>query len=162
MSEIVDVTKGIVDRTKNFEEDDTNSRETDIIAPTDGKPLVETLRGYKSQDGKLMIYKVMSGRKIEEDEVRQLVAEGEIGPLDGFVSAKTGNRFPSKIKIVEDEKNPARKRPSSTSATRSISTSSLHSGRIRRPAPSSAKRQRATSCVSVKATAGKKSSKSVA
>ena len=39
MSEIVEVTKGIVDRTKNFEEDDTNSRETDIISPTDGKPL---------------------------------------------------------------------------------------------------------------------------
>jgi DNA topoisomerase-3 len=110
MSEIVDVTKGIVDRTKNFEEDDTNSRETDIISPSDGKPLVETLRGYKSQDGKLMIYKVMSGRKIEEEEVRELVANGEIGPLDGFVSAKTGNRFPSKIKIVDDEKNPGSKK----------------------------------------------------
>jgi DNA topoisomerase-3 len=110
MSEIVEVTKGIVERTKSFEEDDTNSRETDIISPTDGKPLVETLRGYKSQDGKLMIYKVMSGRKIEEDEVRELVANGEIGPLDGFVSAKTGNRFPSKIKLVDDEKNPGSKK----------------------------------------------------
>jgi DNA topoisomerase-3 len=106
MSEIVEVTKGIVDRTKNFEEDHTNSRETNVISPTDDKPMVETLRGYKSQDGKLMIYKVMSGRKIEEDEVRQLVAQGELGPLDGFVSAKTGSRFPSKIKIVDDEKNP--------------------------------------------------------
>jgi DNA topoisomerase III len=110
MSEIVDVTKGIVERTKNFEEDDTNARETDIISPTDGKPMFETLRGYKSQDGKLMIYKVMSGRKIEEDEVRELVAKGEIGPLDGFVSAKTGNRFPSKVKIVDDEKNPGAKK----------------------------------------------------
>jgi len=110
MSEIVEVTKGIVDRTKHFEEDDTNSRQTDIISPTDGKPMVETLRGYKSQDGTLMVYKVMSARKIEEEEVRQLVANGEIGPLDGFVSSKTGNRFPSKIKIVEDEKNPGSKK----------------------------------------------------
>ncbi|MGI8481454.1 MAG: DNA topoisomerase, partial [Chthoniobacterales bacterium] len=110
MAEIVEVTKGIVERTKNFEEDDSNSRVTDIISPSDGKPMVETLRGYKSQDGALMIYKVMSGRKIEEDEARQLVAAGEIGPLDGFVSAKTGNRFPSKIKIVDDEKNPGRKK----------------------------------------------------
>ncbi|HEV8184930.1 MAG TPA: DNA topoisomerase 3 [Chthoniobacterales bacterium] len=110
MSEIVEVTKGIVDRTKNFEEDGSNSRETDIISPSDGKPMVETLRGYKSQDGKLMIYKVMSGRKIEEDEVRQLVGHGEIGPLDGFISAKTNNRFPSKIKIVDDEKNPGGKK----------------------------------------------------
>jgi DNA topoisomerase-3 len=110
MSEIVEVTKGIVDRTKNFEEDESDSRVTDIISPTDGKPMIETLRGYKSQDGTLMIYKVMSGRKIEEEEVRELVANGEIGPLDGFVSAKTGNRFPSKVKIVDDEKNPGFKK----------------------------------------------------
>lgn len=110
MSEIVEVTKGIVDRTKNFEENDSDSRITDIISPADGKPMIETLRGYKSQDGTLMVYKVMSGRKIEEEEVRELVANGEIGPLDGFVSAKTGNRFPSKIKIVEDEKNPGSKK----------------------------------------------------
>ena len=57
-----------------------------------------------------MVYKVMSGRKLEETEVRQLIATGEIGPIDGFVSAKTGNRFPSKIKIVDDEKNPGRKK----------------------------------------------------
>ncbi|MEO7165791.1 MAG: DNA topoisomerase 3 [Chthoniobacterales bacterium] len=110
MAEIVEVTKGLVDRTKNFEEDESNSRVTDIISPTDQQPMVETLRGYKSQDGVLMIYKVMSGRKIEEAEVRMLIAEGEIGPLDGFVSSRTGNRFPSKIKIVDDEKNPGRRK----------------------------------------------------
>ncbi|MGB8341321.1 MAG: DNA topoisomerase 3 [Chthoniobacterales bacterium] len=110
MSEIVAVTKRLVERTKNFEEDESNSRVTNIISPTDQKPMIETLRTFKSQDGVLVIYKVMSGRKIEEDEVRELVAKGEIGPLDGFVSAKTGNRFPSKIKIVEDEKNPGRKK----------------------------------------------------
>ncbi|MBL9193007.1 MAG: DNA topoisomerase 3 [Opitutaceae bacterium] len=110
MAEIVEVTKGIVDRTKTFEEDESNSRLTDLVSPTDGKPMYETLRGYKSQDGTLMIYKVMSGRKLEETEVRQLIATGEIGPIDGFVSAKTGNRFPSKIKIVDDEKNPGRKK----------------------------------------------------
>ncbi len=110
MSEIVDVTKGIVERTKNFEEDESNSRATDIISPTDGKPMLETLRAFKSQDGTLTIYKVMSGRKIEEAEARELVEKGEIGPLDGFVSAKTGNRFPSKIRIVDDEKKPGQKK----------------------------------------------------
>ncbi len=109
MSEIVDVTKRIVDRTKKFEEHHADSRETDIVSPTDGKPLVETLRGYKSQDGTLMIYKVMSGRKITEEEVRELVANNEIGPLDGFVS-KTGTRFPAKIRLVDDEKKPGSKK----------------------------------------------------
>jgi DNA topoisomerase-3 len=109
MAEIVEVTKRLVQRTKNFEEEEV-SRETDIISPTDHKPMIETLRTFKSQDGALVIYKVMSGRKMEEEEVRELVSKGEIGPLDGFVSARTGKRFPSKVKIVDDEKNHGRKK----------------------------------------------------
>src|SRR5262249_17658989 len=85
MSEIVDVTKRLVQRTKGFEEDDY-TRETDIISPTDQQPMLETLRTYKSQDGALVIYKVMSGRKFEEEEIRTLVTKGEVGPLDEFVS----------------------------------------------------------------------------
>ncbi|MDF9832454.1 DNA topoisomerase-3 [Ereboglobus sp. PH5-5] len=110
MREIVDVTKGVVERTKNFEEDETTARVTDIISPTDNQPMKETLRAYKSQDGALAIYKVITGRKIEEDEIRQLVAAGEIGPLDGFVSPRTGNRFPSKLRIIDDPKNEGQKK----------------------------------------------------
>lgn len=104
MHEVIEQTKGIVERVKGFEETEENSRVTDIVAPSDGRPMLETLRGYRSQDGTLMIYKVMTGRKIEEDEVRQLVATGEVGPLDGFVSPRNGTRFAAKLKIVDDEK----------------------------------------------------------
>ncbi len=110
MAEIVEVTKGIVDRTKHFEEDESNSRVTDIISPTDGQPMLETLRGYKSRDGVLTVYKVMTGRKLEESEVRQLVNAGEIGPLDGFVSPRTGNRFPAKLRIVDNLKKEGQRR----------------------------------------------------
>ena len=110
MEEIVEVTKGIVERTKSFEEDDSNSRVTDIISPTDGKPMLETLRAYKSQDGALAIYKVVTGRKLEEAEIRELVAAGEIGPLDGFVSPRTGNRFPAKLRLVDDPKNEGKRK----------------------------------------------------
>jgi DNA topoisomerase-3 len=112
MKEVIAQTVGIVERVKGFEEDESNSRVTDIVSPTDGQPLLETLRGYKSQDGTLMIYKVMTGRKLEEAEIRQLVATGEVGPLDGFVSPRTGNRFPAKLRLVDDEKSdlPGRKK----------------------------------------------------
>jgi DNA topoisomerase-3 len=110
MAEIVDVTKGIVDRTKTFEEDASTARDTDIPSPTDGKPLFETLRAYKSRDGILTIYKVMSGRKIEEAEIRELVTHGHIGPLDGFVSSKTGNRFPATVRLVDDPKEAGRRK----------------------------------------------------
>jgi DNA topoisomerase-3 len=110
MDEIVEVTKGIVDRTKNFEEDESNSRVTDIVSPTDGKPMLETLRAYKSQDGILAVYKVVTGRKLEETEIRELVTVGEIGPLDGFVSPRTGNRFPAKLRLVDDVKNEGKRK----------------------------------------------------
>ena len=104
MAGIVEETKGIVERVKNFEEDDSIARETEIISPTDKKPLRETLRGYKSQDGEFMLYKVIGGRRMEESEIRELVEKGEVGPLDGFISAKTRASFAAKLKLVRDEK----------------------------------------------------------
>ena len=106
MAEIIKETKGIVERVKGFEEDDSVARVTKILSPTDGKPLRETLRGYKSQDGELMIYKVIGGRRIEETEVAELVAKRQVGPLDGFISNKTRNRFSAvlKLALVEETK----------------------------------------------------------
>ncbi len=103
MAEVIEQTRGIVERVKGFEEDDSIARETDIPSPTDGKPLRETLRGYKSHDGEFMIYKVIGGRKMEESEVRDLVTKGSVGPLDGFISAKTRNRFSALLRLVRDE-----------------------------------------------------------
>jgi DNA topoisomerase-3 len=103
MAEIVKETKGIVERVKAFEEDDSVARVTTILSPTDGKPLRETLRGYKSQDGEFMIYKIIGGRRMEEAEVRELVEKRQVGPLDGFISNKTRNRFSAVLKLAEVE-----------------------------------------------------------
>ena len=103
MAEVIDTTKGIIKRVKAFEEDDSAARETDIPSPTDGKPLIETLRGYKSRDGELIIYKVIGNRKMEESEVRDLLAKGQIGPLDGFRS-KAGRPFSAVIRYNKEEK----------------------------------------------------------
>ncbi len=104
MAEIVKETKGIVERVKGFEEDDSVARVTDIPSPTDGKPLRETLRGYKSQDGEFMVYKVIGGRRMEEPEIKELVTTGKVGPLDGFISAKTRSRFAAVLKLAREEK----------------------------------------------------------
>jgi len=103
MEEIVGVTRGIVERTKSYEEDETVARITDILSPTDGKPLRETLRGYKSEDGTFIVYKVIGGRRMEESEIRELVEKRSIGPLDGFISAKSRNRFAAVLRLVHDE-----------------------------------------------------------
>jgi DNA topoisomerase III len=104
MAEVAAQARGIVERIRAFEEDDSVARVTDIPSPTDGKPMKETLRGYKSQDGELMVYKVIGGRRMEEAEIRVLLAKGEIGPLDGFRSAKTGKPYSAMLRYNPEEK----------------------------------------------------------
>jgi len=64
---------------------------------------METLRGYKSKDGELMIYKVIGNRKMAESEVKDLLTLGQIGPLDGFRSKK-GKPFSAVLKYNKEEK----------------------------------------------------------
>ena len=103
MDEIIEVTKGIVDRVKTFEEPLADARRTDWVNPADGKPMLETLRAYKSQDGELTVYKVIGNRKMEEAEVRTLVEKGQVGPLDNFRS-KAGRPFSAILKVDPVEK----------------------------------------------------------
>ena len=102
MEGIRKLTTELVDRTRAFEEDEENLPETDFISPTDQKPMREAMRFYRSQDGLLTIYKSMGNRKLQPDEIKALLKEGKIGPLDGFRS-KRGKPFSAMLKL-EDNK----------------------------------------------------------
>ncbi|MFP4540358.1 MAG: DNA topoisomerase III [Opitutales bacterium] len=103
MKGITQLTEEIVDRTKNFEEDASNCRETSIISPTDSEPMIETLRTFKSKDGELTIYKTIGNRKMSEEEVQTLVRERAIGPLDDFRS-KAGKPFSALLRLDPNNK----------------------------------------------------------
>jgi DNA topoisomerase-3 len=98
MEEIADLTTDIVTKTKNFVEGSDITKETSIISPTDNKPLMEGLRCYRSQDKALTIQMVIGGRKFSEDEIKGLLANRKIGPLDGFKS-KTGSDFSASLAL---------------------------------------------------------------
>ncbi|MDR2603038.1 MAG: DNA topoisomerase 3 [Puniceicoccales bacterium] len=100
MEEIADLTAAIVTKTKNFVEGSDITKETSIISPTDNKPLMEGLRCYRSQDKALTIQKVIGGRKFSEDEIKELLVNKKIGPLDGFKS-KTGSDFSASL-VLDD------------------------------------------------------------
>ena len=102
MSEIAAQTRSLVEKAKAFNEEEAGSTPTDVISPTDNQPLIETLRAYRSQDGKLVIYKTMGNRKLEIDEVRELFLKGSIGPIDGFRS-KMGKPFSAMLKFDAEE-----------------------------------------------------------
>ncbi len=101
MKGIDEMTTQIVDKARNFVEEDAESREVDIPNPIDGTKMIETFRAYKSQDGKFIVYKTIGNRKISEDEVRELVTKGKVGPLEGFRS-KLGRPYTATLKLDEN------------------------------------------------------------
>lgn len=103
MGGISDMATKIVDKAKAFVETDAETKETDIISPSDGQTMLESFRSYRSKDGKIVIYKTMGNRKMSEDEVRELLEKRIVGPLDGFKS-KIGKPYSAFLKLDDDWK----------------------------------------------------------
>ena len=103
MSAIVAQTRDIVEKVRNFKEKDATLSKIDAISPTDNTPMMENFRAFKSQDGKVTIYKVISNRKLSLDELRKLLVEGKVGPLQGFRS-KAGRTFSATLVLDENYK----------------------------------------------------------
>ncbi len=101
MKGISEMTTQIVEKARNFEEEEAESHEVDIKNPIDGTNLIETFRAYKSKDGKFIIYKTIGNRRITEAEVCELVTNGKVGPLDGFKS-KLGRPYSATLKLDEN------------------------------------------------------------
>lgn len=75
--------------------------------PSCGKDIVETAKayscsGWKETGCKVAIWKEMAQRKIKKEEALQLLKDGEIGPLDGFVS-KSGSNFSARLKLDNEK-----------------------------------------------------------
>ncbi|MBO6103003.1 MAG: topoisomerase C-terminal repeat-containing protein, partial [Opitutales bacterium] len=101
MDGISDMAVKIVERAKEFVESDAETKQTDITSPTDGKKMLETFRAYRSQDGKLVVYKTIGNRKMSLEEIAELVNNGIVGPLDGFKS-KIGKPYSAFLKLDEN------------------------------------------------------------
>jgi DNA topoisomerase III len=104
MKGIVSLTKSIVDATKAFKEEETEQIPLPhVLSPTDGLPMAETLRTYRSQDGLVQIYKIIGNRKLSHDELIEILEKRKIGPLDGFKS-KLGKPYSAILQLGEDWK----------------------------------------------------------
>jgi DNA topoisomerase-3 len=97
MEEIVGLTQKIVERAKNFDEAGHQAKPLGFNAPN-GQPLVETLRYYQTEDGKIQLRKVVAGRLLEPLEAKDLLEKRLIGPLQGFRS-KAGWPFAAALKL---------------------------------------------------------------
>ncbi|MBO5254893.1 MAG: DNA topoisomerase 3 [Opitutales bacterium] len=101
MDGIEAMTSEIVDKTKNFKEDNLETHESDIKSPIDGSNLLETFRSYKSKDGQFVIYKTIGNRQMSPEEIKELLVNKTLGPLDGFRS-KTNKPYSARLYLDEN------------------------------------------------------------
>ncbi|MGE9297101.1 MAG: DNA topoisomerase 3 [Puniceicoccales bacterium] len=106
--------KGIVAQTQSMVDklgSPPPPEKTNIVSPTNGEPMLEDHRAWFSQDkveirGKeypvLQVNKVIGNRKLEPEEVQELINKKEVGPLDGFTS-RNGKAFSALLKITDKE-----------------------------------------------------------
>lgn len=97
MQEIVGLTQKIVEKAKNFEESNFEPKPLGFNAPN-GLPMVETLRHYQTEDGSVILRKVVAGRLLEPLEAKELLEKKVIGPLQGFRS-RLGRAFAAVLKL---------------------------------------------------------------
>ncbi|MDR3273993.1 MAG: DNA topoisomerase 3, partial [Puniceicoccales bacterium] len=103
MREIAELTQKIVDKVQDYNEDEASLKESEIICPLDGKPLLESFRSYRAQDSSFSLPKSLCGRKFSPQEIVQLISERKLGPLSGFKS-KHGSEFSATIVLNEENK----------------------------------------------------------
>jgi len=96
----------IVEKAKNFEGDSVSGDFETLEAKCPkcgGGPFDEDYRTFKCRSCGLIVWKTMAGRLFERPEVEKLLAEGRVGPLEGFRS-KMGRPFNATVKLGEDFK----------------------------------------------------------
>jgi DNA topoisomerase III len=106
MARIKGLTREIVHKAKSFESDLVEGKylTIDVRCPKCGAPqLKEDYRTYRCQNCEFRLFKNIASRQLSPDEVRLLVSDRKVGPLEGFRS-KTGKPFSATLILNEDHK----------------------------------------------------------
>jgi len=106
MREIAAMTNKIVAQAKSYESDTVpidNPAQLKSPCPRCGKPVVENYRRFACTNCEFSIPKHPGSRSFEIEEVEDLLANGTIGPLSGFIS-KMGRPFSAVLKLTPEHK----------------------------------------------------------
>ncbi|NWG30180.1 MAG: DNA topoisomerase III [Rhodocyclaceae bacterium] len=101
MSHIVEQTREMVERIKTGELHDADFGALKTPCPKCGGKIHETYRYFKCDKCDYKLWKVLAGRQWEPEEMDELLAKGQIGPLSGFRS-KMGRAFSAVIRLDDD------------------------------------------------------------
>lgn len=96
MSGIREMTQRMIGQVKGFDESD--HKVPAPFGPYLGQEWFELPGHYESADSKMKIRKILGGRHMSSQEIEQLLREGQMGPMDGFVS-KRGKPFAALLRL---------------------------------------------------------------
>ncbi len=110
MTEITDYTKQIVERAKTFGYEELYEHDPPLgDCPSCGRPVYERAWFYRcnevegaEEDCPMRFWKDTSGRYLDREAVRQLLADGKTHVLEGF-TARTGRTYKGHIELNREE-----------------------------------------------------------
>jgi DNA topoisomerase-3 len=100
MAEIRELTKEIVGKAKSYEHD-TIPGDFGVLktpCPKCGGEVHENYKKFQCQQCNWALWKIVSGRQFEPEEIEELIARKQVGPLHGFRS-RLGKPFAAVIKL---------------------------------------------------------------
>lgn len=101
MREIEDMTRDVIERIrKGGDPAEVFLHETDLRDPFSDQLMIKTLKDFRTRDGSFAINKVIAGRVMSVDEVRELIAKRVVGPLDDFKN-RLGRPFSAYVKLAD-------------------------------------------------------------
>jgi DNA topoisomerase-3 len=105
MKEIADVTRDIVAKAKRHESDTVpgDFGTLKVPCPKCGGEIHENYKKFQCQKCEFSLWKIVASRQLEIPEVEELIAKGQVGPLQGFRS-KLGRPFAAVIRLTPELK----------------------------------------------------------
>ena len=105
MSQIVDMTRAIVGKTKQYESDTVPGDFATLKTPCPkcGSEIKENYKKFQCQKCDFALWKIVAGRQFEPFEIEELITKRVVGPLQGFRS-KMGKPFAAIIKLTPELK----------------------------------------------------------
>ena len=101
MEHIVETTRDLVERVKRGTLADDTISTLNVKCPKCGGTVNENYKKFQCASCDFAIWKVIAGRRIESEEVEQLITKRAIGLLQGFRS-RIGRPFAAMLKLRED------------------------------------------------------------
>ncbi|MDR1146020.1 MAG: DNA topoisomerase III [Verrucomicrobiales bacterium] len=103
MKEIENMTRDTIERIRRGGDPaEVVLHNTELIDPFSGKKMLKTLKNFRAEDNSFAVPKIIAGRVMAEDEVRELLEQRVVGPLDDFKN-RMGRAFSAYVRLNDNK-----------------------------------------------------------